>query len=314
MAIKRGNSTDAFEEQETFDVVWYQQQIRTLQGTIDMLQGELEGMRQQQRAVYVKDLESRLYEMQRELMTAHRRNKKLTGTLQEAKEKLQILKEKVDQLSEPPNNYGVFLGTNEDDTIDVDISGRKWRVNLDPGLKEQDISVGQEVIVNSGMNVVGIKAAERHGDVVKIKERLDDELAIVSLRTDEERVVRVAASLKAESLKAGDNVLLNHTTSMLMDKLPKREVEDLLLEEVPDIGYTDIGGLDIQIEAIRDAIEMPYLYPKEYEEFNLSPPKGVLLYGPPGCGKTLIARAVASSIAERVRRQTGQSGSPRLFH
>ena len=306
MAIKRGNSKDSFEEQETFDVVWYQQQIRTLQGTIDMLQGELESMRQQQRAVYVKDLESRLYEMQRELMTAHRRNKKLTATLQEAKEKLQILKEKVDQLSAPPNNYGVFLGANEDGTIDVDISGRKWRVNLDPGLKEQDLSVGQEVIVNSGMNVVGIKAAERHGDVVKIKERIDDELAVISLRTDEERVVRVAASLKEESLKIGDNVLLNHTTSMLMHKLPKREVEDLLLEEVPDIGYADIGGLDVQIEAIRDAIEMPYLYPKEYKEFNLSPPKGVLLYGPPGCGKTLIARAVASGIAERVRKQTGR--------
>ncbi len=306
MAIKRGNSADSFEEQETFDIVWYQQQIRTLQGTIDMLQGELEGMRQQQRAVYVKDLETRLYEMQRELMTAHRRNKKLTATLQEAKEKLQILKEKVDQLSAPPNNYGVFLGANDDGTIDVDISGRKWRVNLDPGLKDQDLSIGQEVIVNSGMNVVGIKAAERHGDVVKIKERIDEELAIVSLRTDEERVVRVAASLKEESLKAGDNVLLNHSTSMLMDKLPKREVEDLLLEEVPDIGYADIGGLDVQIEAIRDAIEMPYLYPKEYAEFNLSPPKGVLLYGPPGCGKTLIARAVASGIAERVRKQTGR--------
>ena len=306
MAIKRGNSKDSFEEQETFDVVWYQRQIRTLQGTIDMLQGELESMRQQQRAVYVKDLESRLYEMQRELMTAHRRNKKLTGTLQEAKEKLQILKEKVEQLSAPPNNYGVFLAANEDGTVDIDISGRKWRVNLDPGLKAQDLSAGQEVIVNSGMNVVGIKVAERHGDVVKIKERIEDELAVVSLRTDEERVVRIAASLKEESLKAGDNVLLNHTTSMLMEKLPKREIEDLLLEEVPDIGYADIGGLDTQIEAIRDAIEMPYLYPKEYQEFNLSPPKGVLLYGPPGCGKTLIARAVASSIAERVRKQTGR--------
>ncbi|RKU35147.1 proteasome ATPase [Candidatus Poribacteria bacterium] len=307
MAIKRGNSKDPFEEQETFDVVWYQQQIRTLQGTIDMLQGELEGMRQQQRAIYIKDLESRLYEIQRELMTAHRRNKKLTGTLQEAKEKLQILKEKVEQLSAPPNNYGVFLGANEDGSIDIDVSGRKWRVNLDPGLKAEDLSVGQEVIVNSGMNVVGIKAPERHGEVVKIKERIADELAIISLRTDEERVVRVAASLKDEALKTGDNVLLNHTTSMLMEKLPKREVEDLLLEEVPDIGYADIGGLDTQIEAIRDAIEMPYLYPKEYEEFNLSPPKGVLLYGPPGCGKTLIARAVASGIAERVRKQTGRA-------
>ena len=305
MAIKRGNSEDAFEEQKTLDVVWYQQQMRALQGTIDMLEGELDSLRQQQRVVHVKELETQLYETQRELMAAERRNKRLTSTLQEAKEKLQILKEKVAQLSAPPNNYGVFLGANEDDTVDIDISGRKWRVNIDPALKGEPLAVGQEVIVNSGMNVVAIKSAERHGDVVKIKERIEDELAIVSLRTDEERVVRIAESLKEEPLKTGDNVLLNHTTSMLMEKLPKREVEDLLLEEVPDIGYTDIGGLDTQIEAIRDAIELPYLYPKEYEEFNLSPPKGVLLYGPPGCGKTLIARAVASSIAERVRKESG---------
>ena len=305
MGIKRGNSEDAFEEQKTLDVVWYQQQMRALQGRIDMLEGELESMQQQQRVVHVKELETQLYETQRELMTAERRNKRLTNTLQEAKEKLQILKEKVVQLSAPPNNYGVFLGANEDGTIDIDISGRKWRVNIDPALKDKTLAVGQEVIVNSGMNVVAIKEAERHGDVVKIKERIEDQLAIVSLRTDEERVVRIAESLKEETLKTGDNVLLNHTTSMLMAKLPKREVEDLLLEEVPDIGYTDIGGLDTQIEAIRDAIELPYLYPKEYEEFNLSPPKGVLLYGPPGCGKTLIARAVASSIAERVRKESG---------
>ena len=306
MAIKRGNSEESFEEQKTVDVVWYEQQMRALQGTIDMLEGELENLRQQQGTVYVKDLETQLYETQRELMAAHRRNKRLTGTLQEAKEKLQILKEKVDQLSAPPNNYGVFLGANKDGTVDIDISGRKWRVNIDPALKDQSLAVGQEVIVNSGMNVVDIKSAERHGDVVKIKERIEDELAIVNLRTDEERVVRIAESLKEETLKTGDHVLLNHTTSMLMEKLPKREVEDLLLEEVPNIGYTDIGGLDTQIEAIRDAIELPYLYPKEYQEFNLAPPKGVLLYGPPGCGKTLIARAVASSIAERVRKESGR--------
>ena len=305
MAIKRENSENSFEEQKTLDVVWYQQQIRALQGTIDMLEGELESMRQQQRVIHVKELETQLYETQRELIAVERRNKRLTSTLQEAKEKLQILKEKVAQLSAPPNNYGVFLGGNEDGTVDIDISGRKWRVNIDPALKDQTLAVGQEVIVNSGMNVVAIKSAERHGDVVKIKERIEDELAIVSLRTDEERVVRIAESLKEETLKTGDNVLLNHTTSMLMEKLPKQEIEDLLLEEVPNIGYADIGGLDKQIEAIRDAIELPYLYPKEYEEFNLSPPKGVLLYGPPGCGKTLIARAVASSIAERVRKESG---------
>ena len=306
MAIKKGNSEDVFEGQQKFDVVWYEQQMRALQGTIDMLESELDDMRRQQHTVHVKGLETQLHETQRELMAAHRRNRRLTSTLQEAKEKLQILKEKVDQLSAPPNNYGVFLGENEDGTVNIDISGRKWRVNIDPALRSKNFEIGQEVIVNSGMNVVDIKNAERHGDVVKVKEQIDDELAIVSLRTDEERVVRVAESLKGQTLKIGDNVLLNHTTSMVMEKLPKREVEDLLLEEVPDIGYTDIGGLDEQINAIRDAIELPYLYPKEYEEFNLSPPKGVLLYGPPGCGKTLIARAVASSIAERVRKESGR--------
>lgn len=313
MAIKRGNSQDSFldelidefdSEQSTSDASQYRQQIREHKWTIDRLESELEELRKQKRISPSQDVDARLYDMTRELMQAHRHNRKLKNTLQEAKEKLEILKEKVEQLSAPPNNYGVFLGLNDDGTVDIDISGRKWRVNLDPALKTQELEVGQEVIVNSGMNVVGIKPAEKHGDVVKIKQLIEEGRAIVSLRTDEDRVVRVAASLKGEPMKAGDHVLLNHASGMLMEKLPKREVDDLLLEEVPDIGYGDIGGLDTQIEAIRDAIEMPYLYPKEYQEFNLSPPKGVLLYGPPGCGKTLIARAVASSIAERVRKQT----------
>jgi len=315
MAIKSGNSQDSFldelidesdSEQSTSDGAWYRQQLREHKWTIDRLESELEELRKQQRISPSQDVDARLYDMTRELMQAHRHNRKLKNTLQEAKEKLEILKEKVEHLSAPPNNYGVFLGLNDDGTVDIDINGRKWRVNLDPALKAQDMEVGQEVIVNSGMNVVGIKPAEKHGDVVKIKELIEEERAIVSLRTDEERVVRVAASLKGEPMKTGDNVLLNHASGMLMEKLPKREIDDLLLEEVPDIGYRDIGGLDTQIEAIRDAIEMPYLYPKEYQEFNLSPPKGVLLYGPPGCGKTLIARAVASSIAKRVRKQTGR--------
>ena len=287
MARKRGNPKDSFldklesdEEQPISEEAWYQQQIRHLQQQIGHLK--------------------------QELMQTHRRNRQLTSVLQEAKEKLEVLKEKVEQLSAPPNNYGVFLGLNDDGTVDIDVNGRKWRVNLDPGIKPRDLEVGQQVIVNSGMNVVGIKAAEQHGDVVKVKERLSDERAIVSFRTDEERLVRLSDSLRDEPLKLGDNVLLDHGSGMLMEKLPKQEVEDLLLEEVPDIGYEDIGGLDTQIEAIRDAIEMPYLYPDEYQEFALAPPKGVLLYGPPGCGKTLIARAVASGIAARVRKQTGR--------
>lgn len=280
------------------------QNIRELNWQIEMLQNEVSDLRRQLRSAPDESVDARLYDMTRELMQAHRRNRKLTSTLQEAKEKLEELKEKVKQLTAPPNNYGIFLASNEDNTVDIDIGGKKWRVNLDPTINVEQLQIGQELIVNSGLNVVAIKTQEKHGDVVKIKEVLESDRAIVSLRTDEEQVVRVSDSLKGEPLKTGDSVLLNHSSGMLLEKLPQRELNDLLLEEVPNIVYDDIGGLDTQIEAIRDAIEMPYLYPDEYREFNLIPPKGVLLYGPPGCGKTLIARAVANSLAERIRTET----------
>lgn len=311
MAGKRETSSELFkgsdiEGIESDNTVDYPQRIRELNWQIEMLENEVSDLRRQLSTAPDEDVDARLYEMTRELMQAHRRNRKLTTTLQEAKEKLELLKEKVKQLSAPPNNYGIFLGTNDDNTIDVDISGKKWRVNLDPALKADQIQIGQEVIVNSGLNVVAIKPPEKHGDVVKIKEVLESDRAVISLRTDEEQVVRVSSALKDETLKTGDSVLLNHTSGMLLEKLPKRELDDLLLEEVPDISYADIGGLDTQIEAIRDAIEMPYLYPNEYREFDLTPPKGVLLYGPPGCGKTLIARAVANNLAESIRQKTGR--------
>ncbi len=301
--LLKGSDIEGIESDNTVD---YPQRIRELNWQIEMLENEVSDLRRQLSTAPDEDVDARLYEMTRELMQAHRRNRKLTTTLHEAKEKLELLKEKVKQLSAPPNNYGIFLGANDDNTIDVDISGKKWRVNLDPAIKADQIQIGQEVIVNSGLNVVAIKPPEKHGDVVKIKELLESDRAIVNLRTDEEQVVRVSAALKDEPLKTGDSVLLNHTSGMLLEKLPKRELDDLLLEEVPDISYADIGGLDTQIESIRDAIEMPYLYPDEYREFDLTPPKGVLLYGPPGCGKTLIARAVANNLAESIRQKTGR--------
>ena len=307
MASKRDTSSELLKssdiEETASDPANYPQRIRELNWQIEMLENEVSDLRRQLSTAPNDDVDARLYEMTRELMQSHRQNRKLRNTLQEAKEKLELLKEKVKQLSAPPNNYGIFLGVNDDNTIDVDIGGKKWRVNHDPSLNPNQIQVGQEVIVNSGLNVVAIKPPEKHGDVVKIKEVLESDRAVVSLRTDEEQVVRISEALRDEELKIGDPVLLNHTSGMLLEKLPKRELDDLLLEEVPDISYADIGGLDSQIEAIRDAIEMPYLYPDEYREFDLTPPKGVLLYGPPGCGKTLIARAVANCLAERIRQQ-----------
>ena len=273
---------------------------------IESLENENDDLKRRLNAAPSDDSDVRLYEMTRELMQAHRRNRKLTSTLQEAKEKLEHLKEKVEQLSAPPNNYGVFLGTNDDGTIDIDLGGKRWKVKSDPDINVEQLKKGQEVIVNGVLNVVGVREFDQRGEVVKVKEVLDESRTIVSLRADEERVVEISEPLNAETLKLGDNVLLNHGTGMIMEKLPKTEVEDLLLEAVPDIRYSDIGGLDDQIEAIRDAIETPYLYPDEYKEFALTPPKGILLYGPPGCGKTLIAKAVANSLATRVRKLTGR--------
>ncbi len=291
-----------------------ERKIRELTFTIESLESEIDDLRRRLNAAPSDDVEVRLYEMTRDLMHAHRRNRKLTSTLQEAKEKLEQLKEKVEQLSAPPNNYGVYLQSNDDGTLDIDLGGKRWRVNADPEINTDQLQKGQEVIVNGVMNVVSVREFERQGEVVKVKEMLDDNRVLVNLRADEERVVELSDPLnKEEELKFGDNVMLNPVTGMVMEKLPKLEVEDLLLEEVPDIKYSDIGGLNEQIEAIRDAIETPYLYPDEYKEFQLKPPKGVLLYGPPGCGKTLIAKAVANSLAARVREQTGRDDVESYF-
>ncbi len=291
-----------------------ERKIRELTFTIESLESEIDDLRRRLNAAPSEEVEVRLYEMTRDLMHAHRRNRKLTSTLQEAKEKLEQLKEKVEQLSAPPNNYGVYLQSNDDGTLDIDLGGKRWRVNADPEINTDQLQKGQEVIVNGVMNVVSVREFERQGEVVKVKEMLDDNRVLVNLRADEERVVEISDPLnKEEELKFGDNVMLNPVTGMVMEKLPKLEVEDLLLEEVPDIKYSDIGGLNEQIEAIRDAIETPYLYPDEYKEFQLKPPKGVLLYGPPGCGKTLIAKAVANSLAARVREQTGRDNVESYF-
>jgi proteasome-associated ATPase len=321
MSIKKSKPVDAFDEisaESDLPSTSPEKQsretiIRELKFANESLEIEVENLRRQLSTAPSDDVENRLYEMTRELMQLHRRNRKLTSTLQDAKEQLEHLKEKVEQLSAPPNNYGAFLQSNEDSTIDIDLGGKKMRVNVDPDINVDTLQKGQEVIVNGVFNVVGAKAFDQQGEVVKVKEMLDEQRVIVSLRADEERVVEISDWVKKETLKFGDNVRLNHTTGMVMEKLHKVDIEDLLLEEVPDIKYADIGGLDEQIESIRDAIEMPYLYPGEFEAFNLTPPKGILLYGPPGCGKTLIAKAVANSLAERVRQQTGRDDVKSYF-
>jgi proteasome-associated ATPase len=250
----------------------------------------------------VGDLESRL-------ATTTAQNDRLIHTLREARDQIVALKEEVDRLAQPPTGFGTFLQLNEDGSVDVFTGGRKLRVNVSPAVDKEALRKGQEVILNEAMNVVMALDFETTGEVVMLKELLaDGERALVLGNADEERIVRIADSLAGTKIRAGDSLLLDGRSNYVYERVPKSEVEELVLEEVPDIDYDAIGGLRAQIESIRDAVELPYLYPEVFIEHKLKPPKGVLLYGPPGCGKTMIAKAVAASLAKKVSEKTGEEG------
>jgi proteasome-associated ATPase len=257
----------------------------------------------------VRGLEGRLADTQRSLAAVTAQNERLAATLREARDQILKLKEEVDRLAQPPAGFGTFLSANEDGTIDVFTGGRKLRVTVSPKVDVPALRRGQEVMLNEALNVVEALEFEKVGEVVMLKELLaDGERALVIANADEERVVRLAQPLLGARLRAGDALLLDARSGYVYEKVPKSEVEELVLEEVPDISYEAIGGLADQIEMITDAVELPYLYPELFKEHQLKPPKGILLYGPPGCGKTLIAKAVANSLAKKVAARSGAEG------
>src|SRR5215831_3348739 len=294
----------------------YEAQVDQLQEHIKGLEEEVVVLRRrlQDAPKRVRTLEERLLETKGQLAQAVSQNEKLSATLREAREHIAALREEVEKLTMPPSAYGTYLGTNEDGTVDIFTAGRKMRVAVHPELETDDLRGGQEVVLNDSLNVVLARNSEIAGEIVTFKEMLPDRTrAMVVGRADEERVCELAEELMSERLRAGDHLLMEARSGLLLEKLPRPEVEELVLEEVPDVSYDDVGGLDEQIDMIKDAVELPYLYGDLFKEHDLQPPKGILLYGPPGCGKTLIAKAVANSLAQRVAEKTGNEKTRSYF-
>jgi proteasome-associated ATPase len=263
--------------------------------------------RMQENPDRVSQLEESLLETRGLLSQASSRNEKLSLALQQMREQIAMLRDEVDKLSAPPSQYGIFVGLNADGTADIISAGRKFRVQLHPDLDPGQLRKGDEVVVNDSQNVILAQSTSAGGQIVTYKETLEDgRRAIVFGRGDDDRVMEFADHLLGQKLRAGETLLADARSGLLIERLPRPEVEELVLEEVPDITYEDVGGLDTQIEAITDAVELPYLHQHLFSEYDLPAPKGILLYGPPGCGKTMIAKAVANSLAKKVAEVTGR--------
>ena len=261
-----------------------------------------------------RQLEEKLLEIKGQLAHTVAQNEKLSYTLRESREHIASLRDEVEKLTQPPSGYGVIVGKNEDSTVDILTSGRKMRVTVHPEIDFESLERGAEVVLNESFNVVKVRTPEVIGEIVHLKEVLEDGVrAVVTGRGDDERVCELADSIRGTLLRSGDLLRMDPKSNLLLERLSQPEVEHLLLEEVPDISYADIGGLDSQIEQIADAVELPFLYGELFAEHQLPAPKGILLYGPPGCGKTLIAKAVANSLAKKVSSANGGEKAKSYF-
>src|SRR3954462_5001160 len=308
-----GDGPDEMRARRERDVAALLSQISYLEEEIALLRRKVAESPRQVRA-----LEERIAEAEGRAAFLSERNDKLAATLREAREKLVTLKGEVARLGQPPSGYGVFLARHEDGTVDVFTGGRKLRVSVSPAVEVDTLHHGQEVMLNEAMNIVEACGFERAGDVVMLKELLEPvdgvtPRALVIGHTDAGRVVHLPDSRPDQPLRSGDSLLLETRSGYVYERIPKSEVEELILEEVPDIDYGDMGGLARQIEQIRDAVKLPFLHADLFREYELRPPKGILLYGPPGCGMTLIAKAVANSLAKKVAAVRGENAARSFF-
>jgi proteasome-associated ATPase len=286
-----------------------------LRRQLAVLEGEVVALRRrlQDAPRRVQELESRLADSQERLSRSLSNNDKLAAVLEEAREQLAVLRAEVDKLTSPPNSFGTVTAVNEDGSVDVMAGNRKLRVAAQPSVEVKMLQKGQEVLLNETFTIIDVRSFDPTGDVVRVREKLEDGRLVVMLRADDERVVTLADTMADVHIRPGDFVRIDPRAGLVIERLARPEVEDLILEEIPDVTYEHVGGLGAQIEEIRDAVELPYLHRDLFQQYALEAPKGILLYGPPGCGKTLIAKAVANSLAKAVAERTGRPDARSYF-
>ena len=258
-------------------------------------------------------LEGQVSQLRTEVASAKASNERLAQTLREAREQLVQIRSEVERLSIPPSGYATVIAAHDLANIDISFQGRTFRVIAMPGIDPKDLLPGRQVRLNESQVIIAVADWEETGEIATVREMLESNRVLVMMHTEEERIVRLAHTMRDTKLRSGDSVLLDGKSGFIYDRIAKADVENLILEEVPDIDYEDIGGLAAQIEAIRDAVEMPFLHPELFTEHDLAAPKGILLYGPPGCGKTLIAKAVAHSLAQQVAIVSGNPTTKSYF-
>lgn len=283
---------------------------------INRLQEEVERLKERvaEPSQRIRALETRIIELKGELAGSISRNERLSGTLREAKEQIESLRDDIERLTTTPNTYGVVLLRNDDESFDVLSTGRKFRVTVGPDVDQAQVVAGAEVTLNEAMVIIGVRSPDTIGDIGTIRELLDDGIrVVVTTRADEDAVCTLSDGLRGTRLRVGDRVRIDARSALVLEVLGRPDVDELLLEVVPDVTYDDIGGLDRQIAEIADAVELPFLHADLFAEHRLPAPKGILLYGPPGCGKTLIAKAVANSLAKKVAAAIGEDKGRSYF-